>query len=991
VKRLFSTILAGVLFVSGCSKTKYEPEKYSADLVKRAEAGNAPAQFSLGLCYQEGEGVAKNEKEAISWYSKSAEQGNPLAQLKLARIHDHEFGFEPRDMSKAFSFYQKAAQQNNPEAQARLGHCYANGEGVQKDEKEAFKWFRRSAEQGYPPGQQGLGLCYERGRGVSKDEAEAEKWYKLASVAIINDNSSLEEFLASLGAEQGLERLAEKKQFILCLKSAEKGDASAQAKLGRYYELGEGTDKNNKEALKWYVLSTEQENAEAYCYLGELYQKGIEVTKDEAKAADMFLKAASKGNALGQLLLGVCYQNGSGVFKNPVEGVKWFTEAANQGYAEAQTCLGIAYLNGEGVRKDQKKAFDLFKNAADQGNGKAQYLLGRAYENGIGVEKNTIESVKWYSKSADQGNAEAEAKLGNFYLKGFGVERSVKKAVALYTKAAEKGDQEAQYCLGSLFIDGREVPADFVEGTKWLRMSAEQGNPQAQFELGTAYASGDGVNKRENEAIEYFTMAAEKNNAKAQCELARRYLYGLGVKKNETEAARWANKSAAQNNPTAQSLLGMMYMKGSGVTKGKEESLSWFKKAAENGSRVAQKILGRIYYEGNEMQRSESLMRNNPSLELARKLALGTAIDNDECLVDRDLIESFRWYKKAAENGDPESQYRIGWFYQKGEGPQKDVNEAFRWFTKSAEQGYADAAGMLSAYYQDGVSVIKDHNMALLWSYIAIAMGDDATSTSTLNQKLEKELGPNVSAQIRERAKQKLSQIRGKENTHEEAVEVKSDQSAEKSASPKRYGTGFVITGDGIIATAAHVVEDGRRVEVLVKDKKLKAKVVKIDSQNDLALLKCEGLNIAPLPILESGRVRVGQTVFTVGFPNIELQGLSPKMTKGDISSTSGALDTPTCWQISVPVQTGNSGGPLLDQSGNVVGVVVSRLNFAKDAKGNQIPTQNVNYAVKSAYLLPLVQELGVKTPSARGKTPFSVFESVVEDSGESVVMVLAY
>lgn len=93
-------------------------------------------------------------------------------------------------------------------------------------------------------------------------------------------------------------------------------------------------------------------------------------------------------------------------------------------------------------------------------------------------------------------------------------------------------------------------------------------------------------------------------------------------------------------------------------------------------------------------------------------------------------------------------------------------------------------------------------------------------------------------------------------------------------------------------------------------------------------------------------------------------------MTKGDISSTSGALDTPTCWQISVPVQTGNSGGPLLDESGNVVGVVVSRLNFAKDAKGNQIPTQNVNYAVKSAYLIPLVQELGVKPPPLGANRP---------------------
>jgi TPR repeat protein len=87
VKRMFSIILVGVLFVSGCSKTKYEPEKYSADLVKRAEAGNAPAQFSLGLCYQEGEGVAQDGVEAFEWFSKAANQGHSEAGLMLGECY----------------------------------------------------------------------------------------------------------------------------------------------------------------------------------------------------------------------------------------------------------------------------------------------------------------------------------------------------------------------------------------------------------------------------------------------------------------------------------------------------------------------------------------------------------------------------------------------------------------------------------------------------------------------------------------------------------------------------------------------------------------------------------------------------------------------------------------------------------------------------------------------------------------------------------------
>ena len=114
-------------------------------------------------------------------------------------------------------------------------------------------------------------------------------------------------------------------------------------------------------------------------------------------------------------------------------------------------------------------------------------------------------------------------------------------------------------------------------------------------------------------------------------------------------------------------------------------------------------------------------------------------------------------------------------------------------------------------------------------------------------------------------------------------------------------------------------------------------------------------------------------------------------MTKGDISSNTGVQDTPTCWQISVPIQTGNSGGPLLDEDGNVIGVIVSRLNFSKDVNGNSVPTQNVNYAVKSAYILPMCEELNIKTLPAQRRMGLSSFESVVEKTEQSVVMILAY
>ena len=118
---------------------------------------------------------------------------------------------------------------------------------------------------------------------------------------------------------------------------------------------------------------------------------------------------------------------------------------------------------------------------------------------------------------------------------------------------------------------------------------------------------------------------------------------------------------------------------------------------------------------------------------------------------------------------------------------------------------------------------------------------------------------------------------------------------------------------------------NGAQVRLVTEAGLISAKVVKVDAANDLALLKAEG-KFAPLPVVSSRAVKMGSTVATVGFPNIGLQGFAPKLAKGEIAALSGAQDDPRYFQISVPVQPGNSGGALVDERGNVVGVVAAKL-----------------------------------------------------------------
>ena len=112
----------------------------------------------------------------------------------------------------------------------------------------------------------------------------------------------------------------------------------------------------------------------------------------------------------------------------------------------------------------------------------------------------------------------------------------------------------------------------------------------------------------------------------------------------------------------------------------------------------------------------------------------------------------------------------------------------------------------------------------------------------------------------------------------------------------------------------------------------------------------------------------------------------------GEINSLSGLQDDPRHWQISVPVQPGNSGGPLFDEAGNVIGMVLSKLDAITVARFTGDLPQNVNYAVKSIYALPLLEPYGVKLISeSSASTPAKNLESVIEKVQGAVVLILVY
>ena len=203
----------------------------------------------------------------------------------------------------------------------------------------------------------------------------------------------------------------------------------------------------------------------------------------------------------------------------------------------------------------------------------------------------------------------------------------------------------------------------------------------------------------------------------------------------------------------------------------------------------------------------------------------------------------------------------------------------------------------------------------------------------------------------------------------------------------KSSGTGW-ITG-GLIATNHHVIEGHDRYRVRFADgTETEAFLSGADAENDVALLRVGGNLPQGLPIADS-EAAIGADVFTLGYPHTSIMGSNAKLSTGIVSSTTGMKDDPRLYQISVPVQSGNSGGPLINGEGEVVGLVTAKLSAAQVFRWTGDLPQNVNYAVKVRYLVNLMRR-----NAGGGSTDMTAQSGSLEELaariGPSVVLVIA-
>ncbi len=203
----------------------------------------------------------------------------------------------------------------------------------------------------------------------------------------------------------------------------------------------------------------------------------------------------------------------------------------------------------------------------------------------------------------------------------------------------------------------------------------------------------------------------------------------------------------------------------------------------------------------------------------------------------------------------------------------------------------------------------------------------------------------------------------------------------------KGNGTGFFVDSDCLV-TNYHVVQDASSIKIKISNDTYDASVIASDKVNDLAVVKITDVKFVskrtPPYNISFKTCDVGTDVYAMGYPMANVMGQEIKVTDGVISSKTGFMEDVTRYQISVPIQPGNSGCPLFDKNGNVVGVCVSGLT-------NESGTQNVNYAIKTNILKNLLESASVDITANGSTITDKPMTEQIKVISPYVVMILIY
>ena len=612
--------------------------------------------------------------------------------------------------------------------------------------------------------------------------------------------------------------------------------------------------------------------------------------------------------------------------------------------------------------KDYKGAVSIWQDEAESGDSIAQYNLGWAFEEGLGVIQNLQQSVHWYQRAADQGDLNAKVKLveiwsrSDFESVNFRELDTVsEEVVAELHKSSETkeflehqalhGEAFANYLLASALLSNDSTENYVDEIVERLTSAASENHVLAQYALGNWLSESTAGELAVEEALGWFRKAAENGYPRAQFELAALYEIGGYHGQDAREALRWYREAEKYGEVRARLRIGRLLRAAAISADDFNKAREWFVKADSAGDNLAKFYIGEMYFLGEGQSEDPSigfawtkrmialepqLFSNLEEFALGGSLFAQLTIAKAHATEDSGFYEpakAFDWFLTAALQGNVLAAREVGDFYVTGLGVEQDLAEGQMWLERAAEAGDVPASMLLRE-----LEVEKQRREA---------------AEKVAQEKAAKE------AEIAEKERKAAEEESAGDREREECVPTADDEKLEIVG----QGSGFIINPDGYLVTNFHVVTEGDdedweycdAVSVTDYDQNHRwAKWIGDDPKQDLAVLKTCAPSRSFAFLRDGSRLlQAGEAVYAYGFP-VAASSLA-KITDGIISTLVGPGDDSSYLQHTAPITFGNSGGPLLDKFGLVVGVNQGGHAVVSDEGEATGFAPGVGYAVKGS------------------------------------------
>ena len=387
-----------------------------------------------------------------------------------------------------------------------------------------------------------------------------------------------------------------------------------------------------------------------------------------------------------------------------------------------------------GKQLDKKSVNDISELKLQNTNPEQLLKLGEALLFGIKVNQDLIIASKFLINAHLKGKTDSSKYLVQMmdYIESNNLEFPESLSKKIYEiifsdifmaaeKQAKNGNAKAAYLLA----EKAARKNDYKTANMWYKIAAKKNHSGAINNLAVNYAKGKGLEKNVSKAIELYTKAASLGSKYAQQTLGHRYVHGRGVEKNIKKGIEYYKQSAKQGHAKAAYELAELYRKGTMVVKDYHKSLENYHIAASGRKSLYNKVpkarswIGYFYEKGFAVKKDVNeafkwYLRAANQGDLYAQSQLGTYYQKG-IAVEKNLSIAFNWYLKAAKRDQSYSQRKIGYLYQFGHGTNKDLVKSYQWYLKAGERGDSYAQHQLGIINRDGRGVSVNMQKSYYW------------------------------------------------------------------------------------------------------------------------------------------------------------------------------------------------------------------------------------------------------------------------------------